>query len=322
MCNKWVLLAAAMLGGATTLVAVAQPYPAKAVRIVVPFPPGGVTDILGRAVAQRLTDAFGQSFVIDNRPGAGGTLGSNLVAQSAADGYTLVLGTMATHAISASVYSKPPYDPAKDFAAVCLVASTPAVLLVNPGVMAHAVSELVTLAKTSPGKLNYASPGNGTAPHLMTELLKSRAGIEMTHIPYKGNPPALTDLMGGQVQVSFPDLTSALSYIKAGKLRALAVTGAKRSPLLPDLVTFNEIGMPEFEGAWYGFFAPAGTSKEIVSKLNEEIVRGLALPEMKKSFAAQGAEAIGNTPHEFSVYQHNEIAKWARVVKASGVRLD
>jgi tripartite-type tricarboxylate transporter receptor subunit TctC len=317
---------------ATVAAAVAAPfafaqstanYPAKPVRLVVPFPAGGTTDILARAVAQKLSEAWGQQVIVDNRPGAGGNIGSDLVAKSKPDGYTLLMGTVGTHAINPSLYKNMPYDHVKDFAPVILVAGVPNVLVVNPSLPVHSVPELIAYAKANPGKLNFASSGNGTSIHLSGELFKAMTGVEMTHVPYKGSAPALTDLIGGQVQLMFDNLPSSLPFIKAGKLRALAVTSGARAAALPDLPTLAESGLPGFEASsWFGVLAPAGTPRDIVAKLNGAIAGWLASPEAKEKLLAQGAIAAGGAPEDFARHIGAETSKWAKVVKASGAHID
>jgi tripartite-type tricarboxylate transporter receptor subunit TctC len=298
-------------------------YPTKPVRLVVPFPAGGTTDILARAVAQTLSEAWGQQVIVDNRPGAGGNIGSDLVAKSKPDGYTLLMGTVGTHAINPSLYKNMPYDHVKDFAPVILVAGVPNVLVVNPSLPVHSVPELIAYAKANPGKLNFASSGNGTSIHLSGELFKAMTGVEMTHVPYKGSAPALTDLIGGQVQLMFDNLPSSLPFIKAGKLRALAVTSGARAAALPDLPTLAESGLPGFEASsWFGVLAPAGTPRDIVAKLNGAIAGWLASPEAKEKLLAQGAIAAGGAPDDFARHIGAETSKWAKVVKASGAHID
>ena len=299
------------------------PYPAKPIRIVVPFPAGGTTDILARAVAQKLTDTTGQPVVVDNRPGAGANIGAELVAKSAPDGYTLLMGTVGTHAINASLYARMPYDHVKDFAPIILVAGVPNVLAINPSVPANSVQELIAYGKANPGKLNFASSGSGTSIHLAGELFKTMTGVQMTHVPYKGSAPAIADLLGGQVQLMFDNLPSALPHIKAGKLKALAVTSAQRSPALPDVPTVAESGLPGFEASsWFGLLAPAGTPKEIVARLNGEVAKWLATPEAKEKLASQGAIAAGQSSEDFVHHIAAETAKWQKVVKESGAKVD
>ena len=313
-----VTMAFAAIAGAQT-----PSYPTKPIRLVVPFPAGGATDILARAVAQKLTEAWGQAVVVDNRPGAGGNIGSELVAKAAPDGYTLEMGTVGTHAINASLYAKMPYDHVKDFAPVILVAGVPNVLVVNPSVPANSVQELVAYAKANPGKLNFASSGSGTSIHLSGELFKVMAGVQMTHIPYKGSAQALQDLIGGQVQLMFDNLPPALPQIKSGKLRALGVTTAARSAALPDTPTIAESGLPGFEASsWFGVLAPAGTSPVIIAKLNAEIAKWLATPEAKEKLVAIGANIAGGTPEDFARHIAAETLKWAKVVKDSGAKVD
>jgi len=305
------------------VIASAQTYPTKPIRLVVPFPPGGATDILARDVAQKLTEAWGQQVIVDNRPGAGGNIGSELVAKSAPDGYTLEMGTVGTHAINASLYAKMPYDHVNDFAPVILVAGVPNVLEVNPAVPVNSVAELIAYAKANPGKLNFASSGNGTSIHLSGELFKVMAGVQMTHVPYKGSAPALQDLLGNQVQLMFDNLPPSLPQIKAGKLRALAVTSLARAPALPDVPTMAEAGLPGYEASsWFGVLAPAGTPAAIVAKLNAEIAKWLATPEAKEKLSKQGANAAGGTPEDFAKHIAAETAKWAKVVKDSGAKID
>jgi len=298
-------------------------YPSKPIRVVVPFPPGGATDILARAAAQRMQEAWGQSVIVDNRPGAGGNIGSDLVAKSAPDGYTLLMGTVGTHAINPSLYAKMPYDHVKDFAPIILVASVPNVLEVNPSLPVNSVTELIAYAKANPGKLNFASSGNGTSIHLSGELFKTMTGVQMTHVPYKGSAPALADLIGGQVQLMFDNLPPSLAQIKAGKLRALAVTSSTRTAALPDIPTVAEAGVPGFEASsWFGLLAPAATPAPIVAKINAEIAKWLATPEAKEKLLAQGANAAGGTPDDFARHIGAETTKWAKVVKESGAKVD
>ena len=298
----------------------AQDYPAKPVRVVVPFPPGGGTDVIARALTQKLSERLGNNFLVENRSGAGGTIGTEIVSKAAADGYTLGL-VNGSHASNPGIYRKLSYDAVYDFAPITLLVSGPAVLVVHPSVQAKTVRELITIAKASPGKLHYASAGSGTPPHLAGELFKSFAGINMVHVPYKGNAAALSDLLAGQVSVSFPGLPAALPHVKAEKLRALAVTGARRSALLPELPTIAESGVRGYEAsAWYGLLAPAGTSSAITGKLNQEVVQIVYLPEMKERLREHGLEPVGNTPGEFTRFLHAEIAKWRKVVAGAGMK--
>ena len=298
-------------------------YPTKPIRLVVPFVAGGTTDILGRAAAAELTKA-GMQTVVENRPGAGGNIGAEMVAKAAPDGYTLLVGTVGTHGINQSLYGKLPYDPIKDFAPITLLATVPNVLVVHPSLPAKNVKELIDLAKSKPGKLNYASSGNGTSIHLSAELFKTMTGTFMTHIPYRGSSAALTDLVGGQAELMFDNLPSALPYIKSGKLRALGVTSDKRSPALPDVPTIAEAGpIKGYEASsWFGVLAPAGTPKEIVDKLHQTLSKALGTPELREKLVSQGADPVGNTPDQFAEHIQKETAKWSKVVKASGAKID
>ncbi|HEY7945398.1 MAG TPA: tripartite tricarboxylate transporter substrate binding protein [Casimicrobiaceae bacterium] len=301
----------------------AQAYPTKPIRLVVPFPAGGTTDILARQVAQRLSVSLGQSVIVDNRPGAAGNIGSDLVAKSALDGYTLLMGTVGTHAINPSLYTRMPYDHVKDFVPIVLVAGVPNVLEVTPSLPVNSVADLIKLAKEKPGQLNFASSGSGTSIHLSGELFKTMAGVDMMHVPYKGSAPAVTDLMGGQVQLMFDNLPSSLAQIKAGKLRAIAVTSAQRAPALPNVPTIAESGLPGFEASsWFGMLAPAGTPSAIVARLNADVNQWLQTAEAKEKLLAQGAVAAGGTPEQFAAHIRAETEKWAKVVKVSGAKVD
>ncbi len=296
-------------------------YPAKVVRIVVPSSPGGGTDILARVLAQKMSESLGQQFVVENRPGAGQVIGIEAVARSAPDGYTLLMAASAI-VINEVLYAKPPYDTLRDFAPVTLGASLPNILVVHPTLPPKSVRELIALAKTRPGELNYSSAGSGTSPHLSMELFRLTAGITLTHVPYKGTGPATLDLVAGQVQLSMPNVLTALPQIKGGKLRALGVTSARRATGLPEIPAIAET-LPGYEAIqWYGLLAPAGTPREVVAKLQTEIARILVLPEVKARLAADGADAVGNRPDEFAAYIRTEIAKWSKVVKTGGIKLE
>ena len=298
-------------------------WPAKPIKWIVPFAPGGTTDILARTVGEKLSIALGQPVVVENKPGAGGGVGAEFTARSTPDGYTIMGGTISTHAINAALYSKLPYDPVKDFVAITLIARVPNLLVVNPSIPAHNVAELIALLKANPAKYTFASSGNGTSQHLSGELFKAMAGVDMQHIPYKGSPPALQDVVGGQVSMTFDNITTAWPLAKAGKLRPLAVTTAKRSPIAPDVPTLAEAGLPGFEvGSWQGVFAPAGTPPEVVKRLNNEIVKILNIPEIREKLAGLGAEPVGNSQEEFSALVNAEVVKWADVVKKSGAKVD
>ena len=314
-----VLLALALIVAAA--VAQGTAYPAKPVRIVVPSSPGGGTDILARVLAQKLSESQGQQFVVENRPGAGQVIGIEAVARSAPDGYTLLMAASAI-VINEVLYAKPPYDTLRDFVPVTLGASLPNILVVHPALPVKSVRELIALAKARPGQLNYSSAGSGTSPHLSMELFRLMAGITLTHVPYKGTGPATVDLVAGQVQLSMPNVLTALPQIKGGKLRGLGVTSAKRATGLPDIPAIAET-LPGYEAIqWYGLLAPAGTPREIVNKVQAETARILVLPEVKARLAADGADAVGNRPEEFAAYIRTEIAKWGKVVKAGGIKLE
>ncbi len=298
-------------------------YPSRPVKLVVPFPPGGPLDAVGRAIAQKLTEAWGQSVVVDNRPGAGGNIGADLVAKSAPDGYTVVMGALSTHAVNPSLYPSMPYDAVKDFAPITLVAITPNVLVVNPSLPVHSVKELIAYAKAHPGKLSFGSGSNGSAGHLAGELFKVEASVDMTHIPYRGAAPAMQALLAGDTQLMFDNLASSMPQVKAGKLRALAVTTAQRSRLVPELPTMIEAGVPGFDiSTWFGLLAPAGTPPDIIAKWNAEVTRILNSPDMRERLAAQGAEAAPDTPQQFARFIASELPKYARIVKASGAKVD
>lgn len=300
--------------------ALAQGYPTKTVRMVVPFPAGGSTDIVGRTVAQKLSETWGQPVVVDNRPGGGTVIGTEAVARAAPDGYTLLV-TPAPFTVNASLVPKLPYDTLGDFAPITLLNTTPLVVVVNPGVPAKSIKELIALAKARPGQLNFGSSGTGGSNHLAGELFNAMAGVKMVHIPYKGNAPALTDLAGGHVDVVFNGLTSALALIKGGKLRALAVTSLKRSGVLPDMPTLDELGLKGFEAvAWNGLNAPAKTPREIITRINSDAVRIVNSPELKERLKAEGSDPVGNTPEEYAAFLRDEVAKWAKVIKFAGVR--
>ncbi|HSF46862.1 MAG TPA: tripartite tricarboxylate transporter substrate binding protein [Burkholderiales bacterium] len=317
------LLAAAAVLGPGTAGALVQEYPKKPITMIVPYPAGGATDILARALGEKLTASLGQQVVIDNRPGANGNIGAQIAAKAAPDGYTLLMSPASTLTHNPSLYSKMPFDPLKDLAPISIVAETPMVVVVNPAIPAKSIKELVDLAKSKPGALSFASPGTGSSPHLSGELFKVMTKTDMVHVPYKGAAPAVTDLVGGQVQLMFDTIVSSLPHVKSGKLRALAVTPAKRSPLLPELPTVAEAGVPGYEATtWFGLLAPAGTPKPIIEKLHNEVVKILKTPDMKSRLDQLGAEPIGNTPEEFTAAMKQEMAKWAKVVADAGIRLE
>lgn len=303
--------------------ALAQGYPTKAIRFVVPFVPGGGTDLMARSIGQKLNEAWGQPVVVDHRPGGTGAVASVIVAQSAADGYTLLMVTSSTHAISPNLFRKPPYNPVRDFAAIARTATAPQILAVHPSVPVNSVKELVALAKAKPGALNYASPGTGTIGHMTGEMFKLVAGVDVIHIPYKGSASAARELLGGQVQLSFSAPGPIIPQARAGKLKVLAAATRERSPQLADIPTFAELGYPAIEASnWYGVVTTAGAPKGVVEKLNREIVRIVQLPEMKEIFFRQGYEQKTSTPGEFAQFIKDELAKWQKVAEASGVRID
>ena len=299
---------------------VAQTYPSKPIRFIVPFPPGGGNDIVGRIVAQKLAEGFGLSVVVDNRGGAGGTVGTEMAAKAPADGHTMLVNNISL-AVNATLFPKLPYDTLKDLAPVTLVGRQPNIVVVNPSVPARSVRELLALAQAKPGQINYGSGGVGTASHLATELLKLMAKVDMVHVPYKGLGPALTDLMGGQIQLIISTLASALPQVRAGKLRALAVTTAKRSAFFPEIPSMDEAGVRGYEfSTWYGLLVPARTPRSIVDRLNQEMARVLGSAAVNDQFASQGLEAAHTSPQEFGVYLKSEVEKWAKVLKASGAK--
>ena len=301
----------------------AQNYPSKTIRFIVPVSPGSGLDVVARSIGQKLTESWGQPVVIDNQPGANTIIAAEAAAKAAPDGYTIIICGASTLVVNPSLYNKLPYNPARDFAPVSLVVMTPFILVVHPSLPAHSVKELIALARSKPGKLDYGSGGNGSSSHLSMELFKSMAQVHMTHIPYKGNTPALTDLLRGQVSLMFVDLVQALPHLKAGKLRALGMAMAKRSPLAPEVPTVAEAGLPGFESIpWMGVLAPAGTPKDIVAKLNAEIVKIMRLQEVKERSLAQGVEPVGSTPEQFAAHINADAAKWFRLIKTAGIRLD
>jgi tripartite-type tricarboxylate transporter receptor subunit TctC len=328
--RRQLLTAAVALSAVTSLpTAWAQSsWPTRPVRIVVPFAPGGTTDLLARALAPELSRAFGQPFTVDNRAGAGGNIGAELVAKAEKDGYTFLMGTVGTHGINKALYKSLPYDPQKDFAPVTLVAGVPNVMVMNTDkartLNIQNVSDFIRYAKANPGRLNMASSGNGTSIHLAGELFKNQTGIFMTHIPYRGSGPALADMLAGTMDVMFDNLPSAMPHIKAGKLTAFAVTSAQRSAALPEVPTVAEAGkLNGFEASsWFGLLAPAGTPTDIVNRVQQEVAKALNLPAVKERLLSQGAIPSGNTPQEFARLIDSEINKWAGVVKASGAKVD
>jgi tripartite-type tricarboxylate transporter receptor subunit TctC len=298
-------------------------YPVRPLRILVPSTPGGSVDMLARTVGSHFTERWGQPVVIDNRGGAGGAIAGELLARAPADGYTLMMGTIAAIATNVSLVKKLPYDPLRDFAPITLVAEQPLMLMVHPSVQARSVDELIQLARTKPGQLTFASAGNGTGGHLSAELFRMLTGIDIVHVPYKGISPALTDTISGQVTMSFSSLISGAPHVKSGRLRALAVTGARRAVAFPELPTMAEAGVKGYVAStWYGLVAPAGTARPIVLHLNAEVVSLLKRPDVRERLLADGAEPVGNSPEAFAVYIKAEIERWARVIRAAGIRAD
>ena len=312
-----------LIFGGTAPIALAQGYPTKSIRMLVGFPPGGGTDIIGRIVAQKLADALGQQVIVDNRGGASGQLAAELVAKAPPDGYTIMMAHIAAISILPSLISKLPYDAQKDFAPVSLSAIGPNLLVVHPSVPARSVKELIALAKARPGQLQYASPGAGTVQHLAGELFKLQAKVDMLHIPYKGSGQSIVDLISGQVHLDFDAVPPVINYVRQGSLRALAVTSAKRFSLLPDMPTVEEAGVKGFDmSTWWGIVAPGGVSKEVVNKLNAEMVKAIRQPDTKEKIAGVGADTVGNTPEEFAAFIRSETEKYARIVKAGNIKLD
>ena len=300
-----------------------QAYPSKPIRFVVSFPPGGVSDRLGRLLSQHMQESWGQPVIVENRPGGSGFIASQAVASAAPDGHTLLLGNINTHAINSALHQKLPYDPVRDFAPISLLVSVPNLLLVHPSVQVNSVQELVALARAKPGSLTYASAGSGTSTHMSAELLKSMSGIDIVHVPYKGPAPALQAVLAGEVKLYFETVASSLQLVRAGRLKALAITSPARSTLAPEIPTVAESGMPGFDVApWFGALTRAGTPPEIVTRLNAEMVRILSLADVRSTLAAQGVTIIASTPEAFARYIEQEIARWSKVVKETGARPD
>ncbi len=315
-------IALSLLLAACAANALAQGYPNKVIRLVVPFPPGGSTDQLARKLAEKLQASMGQPVVVENKPGAGGAVGSEFVAKSAPDGYTLEVGVTGSHGISVSLNPKLPYHPLKDFAPISMMVTTSLVLVVGPSFPANTLAEYVAYAKSRPEQVTHSSPGNGTSMHLTGEMFNLATGTKLVHVPYKGSAGAVTDLMGGQVQSMFGDFLVVYPQVRGGKIRALAITSAKRHPMLPDVPTIAESGYPGFEAlSWQGLFAPAGTPADVVAKLNAETLKALAAEDFRDSFAKQGFAVAGSSPAEFRAFIEAEIPKWAKIIKAGNVTL-
>jgi tripartite-type tricarboxylate transporter receptor subunit TctC len=318
--SVWPLMVWA-IAAASAPAALAQTYPTKPVRLVVPFPAGGNADIFARVLSQKLAETWSHGVVVDNRAGAAGIIGTQFVAKAPADGYTLLMGTTGTHTTNPAVYEKLPYDPLKDFAPVSNFADSPFLLVVHPSVPAQSLKQLIAFARARPGQLHYASFGTGSSAHLAGEMLRTAARIEIVHVPYKGGPPALADVVGGHVALMFNSLPAVIPQVRAGRLRAIALAAAKRAPSVPEMPTFAEAGIPDLEaGSWYGVLAPAGTPKDVVTRLHSEIVRILALPDVKQRLAAEGAVAIGNTPEQFAEQLRRDTARWAKVARDANVK--
>jgi len=317
------LIAASALSALLPAAAHAQAFPTKPIRLIVPYAPGGATDIIGRAAAAELSKTLGQPVNVENRPGAGGNLGAEQVARSTPDGYTLLVSPSSLHGITPFLYNKLPYDPNKDLAPVIVLGSFANVLVVNPEVKANSVKELIALIKSQPGKYTYASSGSGSTIHMSGEMFRSMLNLDITHVPYKGSAPALTDLIGGQVNLMFDNIPSAINQIRAGKLRALATTGPTRSSSLPDLPTMIESGLPGYVStAWFGIAAPAGTPKDIIAKLNAEGQKAVKSPEFVKRMNEQGYDVVGGTAEQMGAMIQEEVRRWGPVVKASGAKVD
>ena len=300
----------------------AQPFPTKPIKIIVPFPAGGTVDFFARVISTKLSDALGQSVLVENRAGAGGNIAAEAVAKAAPDGYTLLMGSEII-AINTSLYSKIGYDPVKDLAPITLVGTVPNILIVHPGLPVNSVNELIALAKKTPGKISFASTGQGTSTHLSSELFKLMANVDMLHVPYKGGPPAIADLISGQVNMMFINMPTGITHVRSGKAKIIAVSSIKRVSQLPDVPTVDQAGVKGFEtSAWSGLYAPAGTPADIINRLNVEVVKILKQPGVKEQLMAQGAEPVGDTPEEFSRFTLAEISKWAKIIKISGAKVD
>jgi tripartite-type tricarboxylate transporter receptor subunit TctC len=317
-----ILMGAAMLPCVTLAVAQTPPWPDKPIRIVVPFPAGGIADTFGREIGRKLTEAWGQPIIIDNRTGAGGNIGADIVAKSPPDGYTLVIGNIGTHAVNVSLLPSMPFDPIKDFTPIVHLMDAEGLLVVNPSIAATTVPELIALARAQPGKLSYGSAGVGTTSHLAGELFKSMTKVDIVHVPYKGNVPAITDLLGGQTSMTFATMPTVMPHVRAGKLRPLAVLGLTRSPALPDTPTVAE-SVPGFEVSnWIGLFGPAGLSPQIVAKLNAEVQKIMRSPEIQKRLETEGAKFIPMSPEQFAAFQKSELTKWAKTIKDANIKVD
>jgi tripartite-type tricarboxylate transporter receptor subunit TctC len=305
------------------LAAAAQNYPTKVVRWIAPFPPGGGTDVISRAIAQKLTEAWGQQVIVENRPGSGGTIGLAAVAKSPPDGYTIALGQLANMGIAPGLYAKLPYDPVKDLQPVTVALSSPLILVAHPSLPAKNVKELLALARAKPDAITFGSPGNGTTGHLAAEMIKSTTGVRMTHVPYKGASPAITGLMGGEIAMYVSTIPAASPMLKSGRIKALGVTSAKRIAALPELPTIAESGLAGYEVTnWWGVVLPAGPPRDILARVHQDVMRVLKLPDVQGRFAGEGGDVVANTPEEFAAFIREEIPKWTKAIKASGARVD
>ena len=322
-CHKQITMTTILLFAGGAFAQSDTPYPVKPIRMIVPSAPGSGPDIMARAIGQKLSEALGQPIVIDDKPGAGGIIGSETAAKSPPDGYTLIMSNAGAHAVNASLYAKLPYDPVRDFAPVTLVSMAPNILIVHPALPVRNVKELIALAKAKPGEMTFGSGGTGSTAHLSGEMFKSMAGIDMVHVPFKGSPAAVIGVISGQITMGFPNIPPALPHVRSGKFKALAVTTVKRSATVPELPTIAESGLPGYEAtAWFGVLAPAATPPQIIARLNAAIVKIVHSRDMQERLATEGAEAVGNTPEQFAQIIRNDIAKWAKVVKASGARAE
>ncbi|QNP50559.1 tripartite tricarboxylate transporter substrate binding protein [Diaphorobacter aerolatus] len=323
LCHAALALCALASSASVSAQAAVATYPNKPVRIIVPYPAGGTTDIIARIAANQLTERLKQSFIVENKAGASGAIGAQAVAQAAPDGYTLVMATASSHGINSALQKNLPYDAVKDFAPITVVANTPNIIIANPAVPVKNLQELVALARKEPGQINFGSTSAGGSPHMSAELLKMMAGIDMTHVPYKGAAPMLTDLIGGQVQIGFDNLPSTIGFVKSGKVRALAVTTARRWPGAPDIPTVAESGVPGYEvSGWFGLLAPAGTPKDVVDKIQTTIAEAVKSPAVAKQLNDLGAEPVANKPEAFAQEIRDDVEKWRKVVKTTGVKLD
>jgi len=321
--RRLIAACSAIILGLACLAASAQNYPVKPIRLIVPYPPGGPTDLVGRSIGQKLTEAWGQQVVVENRAGAASAVGTEVAARSPADGYTLLLGTSAGFCINPALGRKMPYDPERDFAPITMLVINPQILVVHPSMPVHSVKALVALAKSRPGQINYASVGNASPQHLGMEMLKSMTGISMVHVPYKGTVPAVTDILAGNVSLMFNSMPSVLPQANAGKLRGIAVSSARRSAAAPEIPTVAEAGVPGFDYVtWYGLFAPAGTPRDVVTRLNAQVVKILSEPELAKRFASQAAEPQGNTPEQLSQYRRSEFERWRKLIAEMKLKVE